>query len=150
MKSAGQPGAPEPAEGGGLARDLHRNPRPLVVAAAAQGLQALALVCLGAYTCLTGITGGADDLLDAELVGGLALLGGAALFAVARALLGARGWARSPALVWQLIMIPVGLSTVDDVPVAGVALLTSVVVIVGGMFAPSAGEALEAGENPQA
>lgn len=147
MKPAGQAGVPEPAGAGGPGRDARRSPRPLVVAALLQGLQAAALLCLGAYTCVAGITGHPDDRLDAELVGGLALLGGAALLMVARGLLGAKGWARSPALVWQLIMIPVGFGTVDDVPVAGVALLVSVAGIVGGMFAPSAGAALAAGER---
>lgn len=148
MKPAGQAGRPESAEGGGLTSYARRNPRPLVVAALCQGLQAAALLCLGAYTCVAGVTGHPDDILDAELVGGLALVGGVALLVVARGLLGAKGWARSPALVWQLIMVPVGFSTVDDVPAAGVALLASVVLIVGGMFAPSAGAALEAGETP--
>lgn len=145
MKPAGQAGGPEPVEGGGFAFDARRNPRPLVVAALVQGLQAAALLCLGAYNCVAGITGHPDDILDAELVGGLLLLGGAALLVVARGLLGAKGWARSPALVWQLIMIPVGFSIADDVPAAGYALLATVGLIVGGMFAPSAGVALGSG-----
>jgi hypothetical protein len=113
----------------------------LVIAALAEALQALLLLGLGVGTCVVGITG-SEDLLNAELVGLLALAGGVGLLGVARGLLAARGWSRSPALVWQLIMIPVGFTTVDDLPAVAYPLLVSAVVVLVGLFAPSTGDVL--------
>ena len=142
MKPAGQDGP----EGAFTLRALHAdaraNPRPLVIAALAQALQAVLLFGIGLVSAVSGITA-SDDLLNAELVGVLAMGGGAALLGVARGLLGARGWARSPALVWQLIMIPVGFSTADDLPGVAYPLIVSAVVVLGGLFAPSSGAGLQ-------
>jgi hypothetical protein len=115
----------------------------LVIAALAQALQAALLVGLGAATCVVGITGDSADVLNAELVGVLALAGGLGLVAVARGILGARGWARSPALVWQLILIPIGFTTADDLPGVAYPLLVSVVAILAGMFAPASSAAMQ-------
>lgn len=141
MKSAGQDGSQDPPLLAVLRAEARGNPRPLVVAALAQALQALLLFGVGFTSAVMGITG-SDDLLNAELVGVLAMGGGAGLLGVARGLLGARGWSRSPALVWQLIMIPVGFSTADDLPAVAYPLLLSAVVILGGLFAPSSGARL--------
>src|SRR4051812_5903621 len=103
MKSAGQDGSPRPRSAAVLLADARNNPRSLVIAALAQALQGLLLFGIGLTSAVMGITG-SDDLLNAELVGLLAIIGGAGLLGVARGLLGAKGWARSPALVWQLIM----------------------------------------------
>jgi len=121
--------------------DARTNPRPLVIAAVAQALQAALLFGIGLTSAVMGITG-SDDLLNAELVGVLAMGGGVALLGVARGLLGARAWSRSPALVWQLIMIPVGFSTIDDLPGVAYPLLVSAAVVVVGLFAPSSGAGL--------
>jgi len=122
--------------------DLRRHPRPLGVAALAQALQALLLLGVGVATIVLGITDSSDDLLNAVLVGVLAGGGGLLLLVVARGLLGAQGWARAPALVWQLITIPVGFTTLDDLPAVGYPLLISAGVVLAGLFAPSSGAAL--------
>jgi hypothetical protein len=114
----------------------------LIIAAVAQGLQALLLLGLGLATLIVGITDDSEDLRGAGLVAVLALVGGAALVAVARGLLGAQGWARAPALVWQLIMIPVGFTTLDDRPDVAYPLLASVALVLVGLFAPGSGAAL--------
>lgn len=121
---------------------MGRAPRPLIIAAVAQGLQALLLVGLGVALLIAGITDSSEDLANAGLVAVLALGGGAALLAVARGLLGAQGWARAPALVWQLIMIPVGFTTLDDRPEVAYPLLASVALVLVGLFAPASGAAL--------
>ena len=121
--------------------EMSRAPRPLRVAALAQGLQALVLLALGLATLLSGLAGSGDPV-NAALVAGLAAAG-LALLAVSRGLLAAQGWARAPALVWQLIMIPVGFTTVDDVPGLAYPLLASVALVLSGLFAPSTGPALE-------
>lgn len=121
---------------------MGRAPRPLIIAAVAQALQALLLLGLGLALLVAGITDDSEDLLNAGLVAVLALGGGAALLAVARGLLGAQGWARAPALVWQLIMIPVGFTTLDDRPEVAYPLLASVALVLVGLFAPASGAAL--------
>lgn len=121
---------------------MGRAPRSLIIAAVAQGLQALLLLGLGLAVLIAGITDESEDLLNAGLVAVLALAGGAGLVAVARGLLGAQGWARAPALVWQLIMIPVGFTTLDDRPEVAYPLLASVALVLVGLFAPASGAAL--------
>ena len=121
---------------------MGRAPRSLIIAAVVQGLQALLLLGLGLAILIAGITDESEDLLNAGLVAVLALAGGAGLVAVARGLLGAQGWARAPALVWQLIMIPVGFTTVDDRPEVAYPLLASVALVLVGLFAPASGAAL--------
>ena len=143
MKTPGQTGFPEPLRPAGMLADARRHPRPLVIAATAQALQAVLLVGLGAATLIVGIVDDSDDLLNALLVGVLALAGGVGLLAVARGLLGAQGWARSPALVWQLIMIPVGFTTLDDLPGVAYPLLVSAAVVLAGLFAPTSNAVLE-------
>jgi hypothetical protein len=114
----------------------------LLVAAVGQALQALVLVGLGVATAVAGLTSDSNDLLNAELVGALALGGGFALLGVARGLLGARSWARSPALVWQLIAIPIGFTTSDDLPGVAYPLLASAAGVLVGLFAPSTAVAM--------
>lgn len=142
MKSPGQPTSRGSWSWGALSADFRRQPRALAVAALVQALQALVLVGLGIASCVAGITADPDDVLDAELIGIFAIGGGCAFAAVARGLLAARAWARAPSLVWQLILVPVGVNLLDDLPGPAVAILVSVAVILGGMFSPATGAAL--------
>jgi hypothetical protein len=142
MKSPGQGAVPESLRTAAILADVRSHPRPLVLAAVAQALQALLLFGIGLTSAVTGITG-SGDVLNAELVGFLAIGGGIGLLGVARGLLAAAGWSRSPALVWQLIMIPIGFTTADDLPAVAYPLLVSAVVVLAGLFAPSSAAAMQ-------
>ncbi|MBA3743807.1 hypothetical protein [Sporichthya sp.] len=143
MKTPGQRRVPDQFQAAALLADLRHGPRPLVIAAVAQALQALLLVGLGMATLVVGIADSGDDLLNATLVGVLALAGGLGLLVVARGLLGGNGWARAPSLVGQLIMIPVGFTTKDDLPGAAYPLLVSTAVVLAGLFAPTSNAVLD-------
>ena len=122
---------------------MRREPRPLLIAALAQALQALLLLGVGLATLISGLMDESEDLGNAALVAALAVGGAVGLLAVARGLLSAQGWARAPSLVWQLIMIGVGFTILDDLPAVGYPLLVSVAAILAGLFAPSTGAALQ-------
>ena len=119
-----------------------RPPRSLLLAALAQALQALLLLGLGMATLAAAVLDDAEDFSNAALIAALAGGGGLGLLAVARGLLAAAGWARAPALVWQLIMIPVGFTTLDDRPEVAYPLLASAALVLVGLFAPASGAAL--------
>lgn len=149
VKTPGQSGLPDHYRAAALLADLRRGPRPLVLASVAQALQAVLLLGLGMATLVVGITDSGDDLLNASLVAALALAGGLGLLAVARGLLGVQGWARAPSLVWQLILIPVGFTTMDDLPGVASPLLVSTMVVLAGLFAPTSNAVLdEAPDGP--
>jgi hypothetical protein len=116
----------------------HRDPGTL--AALAVCAQALTLAGLGIWSAVAGIVGHPDDRLAAELMAGLAVLAGAALAAAARGLFFGRRWARAPVLVWELIMVPVGISLARAIPAAGALLLASAALV---LFAVVAGRPLE-------
>ncbi|GAA1177839.1 hypothetical protein GCM10009654_38890 [Streptomyces hebeiensis] len=110
-------------------------PRPgrLTAAAAVCGLEALALVVGGVYLLVMGLLGRPDSPQQAE-TGGVTLivLGAFPLFA-ARGLLLRRGWSRGPALITQIMALPVAYTLLTSegafVP-AGIALA---VVAVSGL-----------------
>jgi hypothetical protein len=97
--------------------------------------QAVTLAVLGVWSALAGIAGHADDRLAAELMAALALLTAAALALAARGLFFGRRWARAPVLVWELIMLPVGLSLARAIPVAGALVLASAAAALVAIFA---------------
>jgi len=108
---------------------------PGTVAALAVFGQALTLAALGIWSALAGIVGHPDDRLAAELMAGMALLTGVGLAAAARGLFFGRRWARAPILVWELIMVPVGISLTRAIPAAGALLLASAAVVLIALFA---------------
>ena len=91
------------------------------------GVEGAALGVLGTGYAVAGVVGDPFDRTATLLEGGFAALVGLLLLVVARALLGVRGWARSPAVVLQLLALPVGLGLVQGgvlvaaVPVLGLA-----------------------------
>ena len=91
------------------------------------GAEGAALVVLGTGYAVAGVVGDPFDRTATLLEGGFAALAGVLLLVVARGLLGVRGWARSPAVVLQLLALPVGLGLVQGgvlvaaVPVLGLA-----------------------------
>ncbi|MGW3646543.1 hypothetical protein [Streptomyces sp. NPDC000878] len=104
--SAEQTPIPETAE----------EPRPLRLTAAAvlAGLEGLALVVGGAFILVLGITGDADDRQQA-VTGGVTLIVLALLpLLAARGLLGQRSWSRGPAVITQIMALPVAYNLLQS------------------------------------
>jgi hypothetical protein len=86
---------------------------PVARAAALVALEGLALTVLGVVYGVAGVVGEPFDRTAALLEAGLAVLVGALVLLVARGLAEVRGWARSPAVVVQLLALPVGVGLVQ-------------------------------------
>ena len=90
-------------------------------------VEGAALVVLGIGYAVAGAVGDPFDRTATLLEGGLAALAGLLVLLVARSLLRVQGWARSPAVVLQLLALPVGLGLVQGAvlyaaaPVLGLA-----------------------------
>lgn len=106
-----------------------------LIAVGVSGIEGVVLVGLGIFSLVRIVSGDADDPLSAGLMGGLALLAGAALGVAALALWRGERWPRSPSLVWQLIVLPVGYGLLDDQWAAGAALLVGAVAAVVSLLA---------------
>ncbi|ANS67860.1 integral membrane protein [Streptomyces lincolnensis] len=100
-------------------------PRRLTYAAALAGLEGLALVAGGAWMLVEGFTGEPDDRRSA-VTGGVTLIVLALLpLLAARGLLGRRSWSRGPAVITQIMALPVAynLLQADSMAIpAGIAL----------------------------
>ncbi|MFD5709811.1 hypothetical protein ACFWHW_05355 [Streptomyces pharetrae] len=118
MSSAQNP-SPETADQAG--------PRPvrLTAAAALAGLEGLALVVGGVWMLVLGLTGEPDDRQQA-VTGGVTLIVLALLpLIAARGLLARRSWSRGPAIITQIMALPVAynLLQADSMSIpAGIAL----------------------------
>jgi hypothetical protein len=102
-------------------------PRPgrLTAAAALSALEGLAVVAGGIWILVLGLTGSPDDRGQA-VTGGLTLVVLALLpLLAARGLLLRRGWSRGPAVITQILALPVAYSLLqaDSMAIpAGIAL----------------------------
>ncbi|MEU1475759.1 hypothetical protein ACFYZ8_11885 [Streptomyces sp. NPDC001668] len=100
-------------------------PRRLTYAAALAALEGLALVAGGAWMLVEGLAGDPDDRQSA-VTGGITLIVLALLpLIAARGLLGRRSWSRGPAVVTQIMALPVAynLLQADSVAIpAGIVL----------------------------
>ncbi|AIS00462.1 hypothetical protein [Streptomyces glaucescens] len=102
-------------------------PRPvrLTAAAALAGLEGLALVAGGVWMLVLGLTGEPDDRRQA-VTGGVTLIVLALLpLLAARGLLARRSWSRGPAIITQIMALPVAynLLQADSMSIpAGIAL----------------------------
>ncbi|POX51406.1 hypothetical protein [Streptomyces sp. Ru72] len=98
--SAEQNPTPETREAG---------PRParLTAAAALAGLEGLALVAGGAWTLVLGLTGAPDDRQQAVTLGITLIVLALLPLLAARGLLLRRGWSRGPAVITQIMALPV-------------------------------------------
>ncbi|MFJ8462480.1 hypothetical protein [Streptomyces swartbergensis] len=100
-------------------------PRRLTYAALLAALEGLALVVGGVWMLVLGITGEPDDRQQA-VTGGVTLVVLALLpLLAARGLLGRRSWSRGPAVITQLMALPVAynLLQADSMAIpAGIAL----------------------------
>ncbi|MFJ9249979.1 hypothetical protein [Streptomyces sp. NPDC101776] len=117
--SAEQTPAPE-TDGPGTTR-----PRRLTYAAVLVAVEGLALAVAGVWMLVLGLTGEPDDRQQA-VTGGVTLVVLALLpLLAARGLLGLRGWSRGPAVITQIMALPVAynLLRADSVAIpAGIAL----------------------------
>lgn len=130
-----------------------RLPRRLTVAAVLTALEGLALAGLGVYMLYVGIAGDPDSPQQAE-TGGITLLVLAALPLVgARGLYLGRRWSRGPALITQLMALPVAwtlYSTGGAMIAAAVALAAAALAVGALLVNPTATEALGIGPAEQA
>ena len=86
----------------------------------------------------------AADVTRALVSAGLTLLAGAGLLQVGRGLLRARRWARSPALVTNLILVPVAVGLLQGGRwYLGVPLIAAAVTVVVLLFSSSVNASLE-------
>ncbi|MFD9357771.1 hypothetical protein [Streptomyces sp. NPDC060031] len=124
-------------------------PRRLTAAAVLTALEGLALAGLGVYMLFVGVFGDADSPRQAE-TGGVTLLVLAALpLIAARGLRLGRRWSRGPALITQLMALPVAWTLWTGgggaMTAAAVALALAAVAVVGLLVNPTATEALGIG-----
>ncbi|MFJ6936772.1 hypothetical protein [Streptomyces sp. NPDC101132] len=123
-------------------------PARLTAAAALTALEGLALAGLGVYMLLVGVLGDPDSPQQAE-TGGVTLLALAALpLVAARGLRLRRRWSRGPALMTQLMAMPVAwtlYNTGGAMIAAAAALALAAVAVVVLLVNPTATEALGAG-----
>jgi len=90
-------------------------------------LQGALLAVLGLGYGVAGVVGEPADRLGALLEGGMALVAGVLIVLVGRGLVRRASWARSPAVVLELLCLPVGVGLVQGqvwfaaVPVLGLA-----------------------------
>ncbi|CAM5402281.1 hypothetical protein GCM10010261_40920 [Streptomyces pilosus] len=105
----------------------HTGPRPrrLTCAAALAALEGAALVAVGVWMVVLALTGEPDDRQQA-VTGGVTLIALALLpLIAARGLFARRSWSRGPAVITQLIALPVAYNLLvsDGVAIpAGIAL----------------------------
>ncbi len=122
-------------------------PRPgrLTAAAALAAVEGLALVVGGAWMLVEGLTGHPDDRTSA-VTGGVTLIVLALLpLLAARGLIGRKGWSRGPAVITQIMALPVAYNMVraDSLAVpAGIVLGVVAVIALVLLVNPTTTEAL--------
>ncbi|MFI5674969.1 hypothetical protein [Streptomyces cellulosae] len=140
-------GTPETAETPQAAGAAQQGPRPvrLTAAAALAALEGLALVAGGAWMLVEGLAGDPDDRQSA-VTGGITLIVLALLpLLAARGLLGRRGWSRGPAVITQIMALPVAynLLQADSMAIwAGIALAVVAVAALVLLVNPATTQAL--------
>lgn len=128
-------------------RDTEQGARPgrLTAAAVVAGVEGLALTAGGLYMLVSSLTHGTGDLTSA-LMGGVTLVAlGLIPLAAARGLLRRRSWSRGPAVITQILALPVAwqLLQANSVMIpAGIALAVLAVTGLVLLVNPATTEAL--------
>ena len=108
-------------------------------AAVLVAVEGVGLVGVGVAYAVAGLLGEPEDRVGAELLGVIAVVVGLLLLLVARALDRRRSWARSPAVVVQLLALPVGYRLAQGkVWLAAVVVLGLAVAVLVQLFTPAA------------
>jgi hypothetical protein len=112
---------------------------PLLVAVIATGVEALGLASSAIGLSFYKLTGHRPfDSGDLWAVVGMAAIGAIGLGLVVRGLVGARRWSRSPTVLTQLIVLPIGVTTiVHGGELVGIPMAVCGLAGVIGIFAPS-------------
>ncbi|WP_405973971.1 hypothetical protein OG496_36955 [Streptomyces sp. NBC_00988] len=120
-------------------------PRRLTYAAALVAVEGLALAVAGVWMLVLGLTGEPDDRQQA-VTGGVTLVVLALLpLLAARGLIGRRGWSRGPAVITQVMALPVAynLLQADSVAIpAGIALAVVAIAALVLLVNPATTQAL--------
>ena len=119
-------------------------PSALVVLVALVAGQGIGLVGLAAFFLVELVVASPTSAARAVVAALLTLLAGLGLLAVARGLRRARRWARAPALVTQLLALPVAVGLVQGERwYVGVPLILWALGVLALLFTPAVGEVLE-------
>ncbi|MDP9397563.1 MAG: hypothetical protein M3P96_06935 [Actinomycetota bacterium] len=121
-----------------------KSSRALPAAALLVALQGAGLLGIAAYYLVGVAVGRASEQRGALVSAALALLAGLALLLVARGLGRARRWARAPALLAQLLVLPVAATPLQgEQVVLGAALLAWALAALVLLLLPAVGAALQ-------
>jgi len=121
---------------------------PLLAAVVATGVEALGLASSAIGLSVYKLTGHRPfDSGDLWAVVGMAAIGAIGLGLVVRGLAHARRWARSPAVLTQLIVLPIGVTTIaHGGDLVGIPMAVCGLAGLVGIFAPSTTQRLS--ESP--
>ena len=110
-----------------------RGPRRL--AAALTGVQALALVGFAVYYVVELVLGEGSDATRVLMSALLILVAAVGLGVVARGWLGVAAWPRTPTIVWNVLLLPVGISlTQGNLVLIGWVVIVVALVTVGAAW----------------
>jgi len=106
-----------------------RGPRRL--AAALTGVQALALAGFAVYYVVELVLGEGSDATRVLMSALLIFVAAVGLGVLARGWLGVAAWPRTPTIVWNVILLPVGISLIqgDRVLIGWVVIAVALVVV---------------------
>ncbi|QKV92631.1 hypothetical protein HUT19_13455 [Streptomyces sp. NA02950] len=125
-------------------------PRPARITAAAvlAAVEGVVLVGFGVYVLIMGLTGDPDSPQQAEMLGVTVLALAALPLVAARGLLLRRRWSRGPAMITQLMALPVAWTLVQNgggLIAAGAATGIAALAVLALLINPTATEALGIG-----
>jgi hypothetical protein len=106
-----------------------RGPRRL--AAALTGVQAVALAGFAVYSVVELVLGEGSDATRVLMSALLIFVAAVGLGVLARGWLGVAAWPRTPTIVWNVILLPVGISLIqgDRVLIGWVVIAVALVVV---------------------